>query len=316
LRVVPKRTNVFQEVVAIIQDHMAGDATVEESALLTHSVTGEPREVDVVLRSTVAGHEVIVSVEATARGRKADTTWVEAMIEKHRNLPTSKLVLVSQAGFTESARAQAEAANAIALTPEDLDSADPAFVVVNALKSLWPKSLSLTPEAAKMTVRRPDGTVLRIRDVPADGLLYADGEEFGTFWTLFQGVFADRMLDLHDMAGVAEITERTERWFTLVYGPPCRVEVGEELRQLYARWEETDPPEMHEVEQIEFHGKATIDVGEIPLHHKRLGDVSYAYGEGEGEVAGQAMLVVASGAAGQEKLTVRPRPERREEDPS
>lgn len=68
----------FQEVVAIIQEHMAGDATVEESGMLVHRVTGEEREVDVVIRSEVAGHEIIISVEATAVGRKADTTWVEA----------------------------------------------------------------------------------------------------------------------------------------------------------------------------------------------------------------------------------------------
>jgi len=50
---------------------MAEEATVEESALLTNRATGEEREVDVVVRSKAAGHEVIVGVEASARSRRA-----------------------------------------------------------------------------------------------------------------------------------------------------------------------------------------------------------------------------------------------------
>ena len=146
----PKRTNVFQEVVAILQQHLAGNATVEESGYLVHRDTGKNREVDVVIRSQVAGYEVIVCVEATAAGRKADVTWVEAMIQKHRKLPTSKFILVAQAGFHDAARKQAEAENAVPLAPEDLNVEDPAFVVVNALPSLWPKALSLTPETATL----------------------------------------------------------------------------------------------------------------------------------------------------------------------
>jgi hypothetical protein len=69
---VPKRTNLFQEVVEIIHRHMADGATVEASAYLPSQRTGSDREVDVVIRGEQAGHEVIVSVEAMARSRKAD----------------------------------------------------------------------------------------------------------------------------------------------------------------------------------------------------------------------------------------------------
>jgi hypothetical protein len=103
---VPKRTNLFQEVVEILHRHMAVDATVEASALLTSRGTGTLREVDVVIRAKQAGHEVIVSVEAMARSRKADRKWVDEMVGKHADLPTSKLVLVSEKGFTKDARAR------------------------------------------------------------------------------------------------------------------------------------------------------------------------------------------------------------------
>ena len=120
----PKRTNLFQEVVEVLHRHMAGDATVEASAMRPSQSTGALREVDVVIRAKQAGHDVIVSVEAMARSRKADRTWVDSMVGKHADLPTNKLVLVSQRGFTEDARAAALARNAVPLAPEDLPSSN------------------------------------------------------------------------------------------------------------------------------------------------------------------------------------------------
>jgi hypothetical protein len=100
----PRRTNVFQEVVAIIHSHMAEGATVEQSAMLVNRLTKRKREVDVVIRTNAATHEVVVGVEATKGGRMATVEWVECNIGKHQNLPTDKLVLVSQSGFRPQAR--------------------------------------------------------------------------------------------------------------------------------------------------------------------------------------------------------------------
>jgi len=121
----PRRTNLFQQVVTIIYRHMVEDATVEESAMLRNRLTGEDREVDVVIRSTSAGHDIAVSVEATSGSRKADASWVERMVGKHANLPTNKLVLVSEGGFTPQARQLAQQENAVALAPEDLSGTTP-----------------------------------------------------------------------------------------------------------------------------------------------------------------------------------------------
>jgi hypothetical protein len=67
----PRRTNVFQEVVAIIHEHMAEGATVEESAMLVNRATGHKREVDVVIRTNAATQEVVIGIEATSAGREA-----------------------------------------------------------------------------------------------------------------------------------------------------------------------------------------------------------------------------------------------------
>jgi hypothetical protein len=103
----PKRTNAFQNLFHLIYRHRAEGAIVTESKMLVDKVTGKQREVDLVIQSTVAGHAVTIGVECNAKKRKASTQWIEEMQGKHKDLPTDKLILVSQAGFYGSARKKA-----------------------------------------------------------------------------------------------------------------------------------------------------------------------------------------------------------------
>ena len=111
--------------------------------MLPNRFTGELREVDVVLRSKTGGYETVIAIEAVLRRRPASVDWVEQMIGKHKNLPTNKRVLVAEQGFTKQARALAIAENMVR-TAEALTDADPAFRIVNSVRSLWPKQISLT----------------------------------------------------------------------------------------------------------------------------------------------------------------------------
>jgi hypothetical protein len=106
---VPKRTNAFQELAAILHTKLGPGWKVTESTLLTDRVTGEPREVDVVAKAKVATYELCISIECRDHKRPADVTWVESMAKKHEHLPTSKLVLWSRSGFTKGAIAKAVA---------------------------------------------------------------------------------------------------------------------------------------------------------------------------------------------------------------
>ena len=71
------------------------------------------------------------------------------MIGKHDELPTDKLVLVSETGFVKQAEKLAEAKGVILLSPTDLEKGDPAHTVVNRLRSIWPKTVALTPSGQK-----------------------------------------------------------------------------------------------------------------------------------------------------------------------
>jgi hypothetical protein len=73
-------------------------------------------------------------------------------------------------------------------------------------------------------------------------------------------------------------TSRCTR-FGLEVGPPAQVLYDGVPHGLTVRWEETSPPEFHTIEKILITGQAVIDVDEISLTHRRLGEVMYAFGE-------------------------------------
>ena len=99
----PRRSNQFQRLVLLINRILALDARVVESAMVTDKITAEQREVDVLITTNASDYEVNIAIEVVGRGRKADTPWVESMHSKHASLPTDKLILVAENGFTSPA---------------------------------------------------------------------------------------------------------------------------------------------------------------------------------------------------------------------
>lgn len=104
----PKRSNTFQRLVKLLHERIDTRWEVCESEMLPHSLTGDQREVDIVLKYKLGQHQVIVSIECIDHKRKADSTWVESMAKKHDHLPTSKLILWSASGFYKPALITAE----------------------------------------------------------------------------------------------------------------------------------------------------------------------------------------------------------------
>jgi hypothetical protein len=99
----PKRHNFFQDLIAAIHQQLASPCLVVESEMLRDARTGQEREVDLVIRSSVGGYEVVLAVECTDRKKPVDVEWVEQIWSKHSDLPTNKLILVSRSGYTSTA---------------------------------------------------------------------------------------------------------------------------------------------------------------------------------------------------------------------
>lgn len=112
----PKRSNLFQQLALLVHKSLEPEWKVTESEMLVDSVTGEPREVDIVATSHVRDHQIVLSIECRDHARPADVTWVESMAKKHEHLRTSKLVLWSRSGFTKQALVKAEALNIDAIS--------------------------------------------------------------------------------------------------------------------------------------------------------------------------------------------------------
>ena len=92
--------------------------------MLVDRVSGEQREVDVLVVAMAGGYSVQLGVEVISWARPADTPWVEKMRAKHENLSTDKLILVSERGFYEPARRKAEFYGIEVLTLEEATEAD------------------------------------------------------------------------------------------------------------------------------------------------------------------------------------------------
>jgi hypothetical protein len=121
----PKRSNIFQQVIAHIYAQMAPEgATVTESGVLKEQKTGQEREVDILIEHKVAGIGFCIGVEVRDRADTDDIEWIDCMIGKYIDLPVDKKVAVSHSGFSKGARAKAEAHNIYTKTLEEAITTD------------------------------------------------------------------------------------------------------------------------------------------------------------------------------------------------
>ena len=87
----PKRTNDFQALIALVERPLAASGVrVVESEMLADRLTGEPREVDVCVHATVSGKDVTLALECRDHKRKADQIWIDTLRGKYANLPVDK----------------------------------------------------------------------------------------------------------------------------------------------------------------------------------------------------------------------------------
>src|SRR5918994_4742947 len=78
----PKRTNSFQRLVAIVEDQLQPlGVEVTESKEFRDSVTGKLREVDIAIGTKVGVHSVTIGIECIDHKRPAAVTWIERIHE-------------------------------------------------------------------------------------------------------------------------------------------------------------------------------------------------------------------------------------------
>ena len=86
----PRRSNDFQHLVALIEAQLAPGAEVSESKLLRDRVTGEEREVDIYVVHRLGEREIRVGIECRDHARPADVLWIEQLHAKMSTLPVER----------------------------------------------------------------------------------------------------------------------------------------------------------------------------------------------------------------------------------
>lgn len=101
----PKRSTEFQQLIYLIHHQLEKGAIVTESKMLRDRITGQEREVDIVIEVGTGNYTITIGVECVEPSRPATVEWIDKMSGKHQSLPTDKLVLVSKS-FLSSFRSE------------------------------------------------------------------------------------------------------------------------------------------------------------------------------------------------------------------
>ncbi len=310
----PKRTNLFQQVVAAVYRQLS-DGTVEESAMLHDEKAGTDREVDVLIRGQVAGEEISVAVEATAQDRKLDLPAVQRIIAKHQAIGTSQVIIVSESGFTEPARRTISGTpNVAGYQPTDLNNEKQLETkIVGRLSKLWPRRFSVTLSTVFAEIELP-AALLGTNAVPWTGppplfpLLLADGTEVATADAIFSEWAENNTEEVGLLLDVGNTVADTDaKTFQKDLYRPWRAD-GREFPELYVNVDTNiDPnreptPEPLKIRKLDLRGPASIRVSEMDLRHQQLND-NVVYTVGQTIIEGESLLLVASATSRGERMT-------------
>jgi hypothetical protein len=305
---VPARTNLFQRAVRVLHENIAGDAVVKESDMLRDSDTGDLVEVDVTITTSVVAQKIVIGVEATAAGRKATRPWVDSMLGKHASLPTDRLVLVTEAGFSSAASKKAEANRAVPLMPSDLQSDESVGTVVNKLGTVFIKAVTLQMDEVAISARSPDP----LANEPFEGapvgtpLFRGDGEFICTVADSVKADFDRRFADIAKEIDLANVVAAETREITLTVTGPLKASRVTDSGTVPAghaciRLDEEGTANSHywPVQQISVKGRLEFEVGEIPLTHAKLSGLSAGFSFGEGSLGDKSATFIVDESSDQ-----------------
>ena len=182
----PRRSNEFQHLVAMLTALSSDGAAVHQSVELMEIVSGEPREVDVVAIGEVAGHQTVVCIECRDWKRPQTVEWVEQARTKFDDLGANVRVLVSSSGFTKTALAKAARHAIKTITPGEIT---PEFVgkVVNSADRAQYTHWITYPHKGEVVITS-GGYTQQIELPPEFSIFYADGSVATTFEDLVRFV--------------------------------------------------------------------------------------------------------------------------------
>jgi hypothetical protein len=287
----PRRTTEFQTIVHFVRKHTAGaGVTVTESRLLRDKRLGVDREVDIVVEGTFDGEPSVTSIEVIEHARPAPVTWVEQQIAKHRYLPTNRLVLVSQSGYSKTAL------QAVAVEGGWVDALHPMILTEDGepvVKRLYADSIDLRPTVCRLVVEPKDGQPLIVRVAPDHTVFDGGGQPIDSTLRLAQEVLRLEWL--------------VHKFLMSAHGHPDRenlkgFSVGLPLRDYdyYLHKEESD--QLHRIIAMELTGEFIFTQDELAFQMTRIG--GRVFGSGRGPLFGRDAVWVGTTDDDAQKTTI------------
>ena len=243
--------------------------TVTESKLLMDAVLGVEREVDIVIEGELDGEPIVISMEVIERNRPASLPWVQEQIQKHRNLPTNRLILVSQSGFYRPALA------AISKEGGWVEAIQPNVITVDGnpvIRSMSVTWMSYNTTGCTLRLRTPAGGQITVSGTPPTDIYDQSGPILGPLAYLVQDVLSLEPVRLR-LSLLA--LHRSEPEKVRAFSSTARV------AQLGYCLQHTESGELHLIEELEIFGNCAIERNEIAFTLAELGGRRYGFGESQ-----------------------------------
>jgi hypothetical protein len=239
-----KPGKALQDLVAIIESLLGDDAEIKSPDYLIDKTTGKKREVDVSIRRRVASQPVLIIEECRDHKRPVKVDYVEQVVQKREDVGADRAVIVSRVGFSDGARAKAEAHSIGLMTLEQaMDANWPEWLGTSVFTLRYPHF-----EIERLQIEVPkadDKTLPQRRDIGDDTELQRqDGSVWGTIGDLKKSL---RVSD--DLSVPAN-------------QPPIPLNCDIELVEpLFIRTEELVRP----LTRLVAHGKYSVVAEEVPI---------------------------------------------------
>ncbi|HVJ90308.1 MAG TPA: restriction endonuclease [Labilithrix sp.] len=98
----------YQEAVALLYEQAEGFGNVVRNLLVPDKVTGQPRQIDVLIKIEAKGHSMKLVVDAKFHSVPIDVREVEAVLALSGAVGANKAVIVAANGWTSPAKAKAD----------------------------------------------------------------------------------------------------------------------------------------------------------------------------------------------------------------
>lgn len=112
---------LIKKVESILLD---SNSIIKSPDYIIDKITGNPREVDVSVRSRIGSSEILIIIECRDRSGVEDITWIEQVKTKTQDLNANKVIAVSSSGFSENAASKAKHYGIEVRTYKEIDLAE------------------------------------------------------------------------------------------------------------------------------------------------------------------------------------------------